>query len=62
MIRSFPEVFAHFTYPVATQACACALGLYSPEEGKVAEFGKHQQENPLHPLRRHLEECKDTSS
>jgi len=41
-INYFPEVFAHLTHPVAAQASACALSLYSPEEGKVTEFGKHQ--------------------
>lgn len=40
--HSFPEVFTSLTYPVASQTSASALGLYSSEEGKVAEFGKHQ--------------------
>ncbi len=40
--HTFPKVFACLTHPVASQTSASALGLYSSEEGKVAEFGKHQ--------------------
>lgn len=42
------------TYPVPSESGACALRLHTPEERKMAEFGKNQQQHPLHTLGRHL--------
>lgn len=41
-------------YPVAKDACADVGGLDLSDVGQVNLFGKHQQQQTLHPYRRDL--------